>query len=109
MSKRNNRNQQQKTFKVFGSFSESSLRYRAREAPEAVHKWCMDYSVELRALHRTAISVFTEEWGRGAGTERKEWTVDLSQPPAFPIRPYNPDDVDHGAYEAAGGFEAEGV
>lgn len=91
MSKKNNK--PRRAFTVSGTFNEGAgLRYMACEAPEAVHRWCMDYSHELRDLRRPSVSVFTEEFTREQGTVRREWTVDLSQPPAFPIRPYKPAD-----------------
>jgi hypothetical protein len=82
-----------RAFNVSGAFNEGAgLRYMACEAPEAVHRWCMDYRNELRELRRPSVSVFTEEFTRERGTVRREWTVDLSNPPAFPIRPYKPVD-----------------
>lgn len=100
MSKKRNQQKPLRAFTLSGAFSDATLRYMAREAPEAVHRWCMDYSDELRALHRPSISVFTEEWGKGTGTTRREWTVDLSNPPAFPIRPFKPVDGDEAEDEA---------
>lgn len=94
MSKKRNQQKPPRAFAVSGAFSDAARRYMAEEAPEAVHRWCMDHSDKLRDLRRPSVSVFTEEFTREQGTVRREWTVDLSNPPAFPIRPFKPVDED---------------